>query len=128
MKKQYSNAVCELLMSGSEPVLVLQNLKRTLTTKGHQRIHKEILEGALLLLERKVHLKRSSFTVASQKDIEVLKTHIKASLEKIGGSYTDSHVTIDQTLIGGYVVVANGNAIDASHKQKLVSLYRSITK
>jgi F0F1-type ATP synthase delta subunit len=128
MKKQYINAICELLLSGVAPLIVLQNLKQILITKGHQRIHKEILEGVLVSLERKIQSNKSLVSVASQNDVETLKSVIKTSLEQVGGSFDDARITFDQTLIGGYVVVANGNAIDASHKQKLVSLYRNITK
>jgi len=128
MKKHYITAVTKLLLQGKDADVVFSNLKKVLTAKGHLTIHSQILSGVLQSLERQVVSEGSTIIVAKDADVATLTVAIVKSLEKIGGDAKTAKIVTDATLIGGYVTLHKGLAIDASYKQKLVSLYRSITK
>jgi len=128
MKKHYINAVTELLLQGKDVTVVLFNLQKVLALKGHSKIHSQILAGVVQKLEAQQSASGSTVIVANHDDVASLQQRITASLTKLGANDTPQNVEIDATLIGGYVALHNGQAIDASYKQKLVTLYRAITK
>ncbi len=128
MQKHYINAVVQLLLQGKDVSTVLANLEKTLKTKGHMSIHVAILKAVITQLERTSKTTTSTITVARHADVAKLKEAIEASLEKIGGHRTHATIIEDATLIGGYVATHGSKSIDASFKNKLVTLYRSITK
>jgi F0F1-type ATP synthase delta subunit len=128
MQKHYINAVVQLLLQGKDVSVVLTNLEKTLKAKGHTSIHLAILRGVTKQLERTSKTTTSTITVARHTDVAKLKEAIEASLLKIGGTTSNAAIMEDATLIGGYVATHNSKSIDASYKNKLVTLYRSITK
>ena len=127
MKKHYINAVVQLLLRGKDVAVVLTNLEKTLHDKGHTSIHVAILRAVMAQLERTSKTTTSTITVAKEADTLTLARAIESALEKIGGTKKDATVVIDQTLIGGFIATHNSKSIDASYKQKLVTLYRNIT-
>jgi F0F1-type ATP synthase delta subunit len=128
MQKHYINAVVQLLLQGKDVSVVLTNLEKTLKAKGHTSIHLAILRAVIKQLERTSKTTTSTITVARHTDVAKLKEAIEASLLKIGGTTSNATIVEDATLIGGYVATHNSKSIDASYKNKLVTLYRSITK
>lgn len=127
MKKYYIKAVVELLLQCKDVDVVLANLKKTLTYKGHLSIHLHILQGVLIELAKSQNESSSTLCIANKRDLQKYKDAIEASLVTLGGDTKNAQVSIDETLIGGYVASHNGKLINKSHKQKLVALYRSIT-
>lgn len=128
MKNQYINAVAELLLQGKDADTVLSNLLKVLKEKGHTSIYADILKGVAAKLELYTQNGETTVVVASQEDVKKHSKAIERSLEAIEGSLKTASIEIDQTLIGGFVAIHKGKSIDMSYKQKLVSLYRSITK
>ncbi len=128
MKKHYINAVTQLLLQGKDVAVVLSNLKKVLTKKGHTGIHTQILSGVMQRLLSQQNTDGSTLIVAKAEDVQKLATAIKQSLEKLGGKVEEAKVITDKTLIGGYIALHKGHTIDASYKTKLVALYQSITK
>lgn len=128
MKKHYINAVTQLLLEGRDVAVVLKNLEKVLTLKGHNGIHTQILAGVVQKLEAHHSTEGSTVIVADKDDVAVLQSAIATSLAKLGATESVQNVVTDKTLIGGYIALHNGRAIDASYKQKLVTLYKAITK
>ena len=126
MKKHYIKAVLSLLLQGRGIDVVLENLTKVLKRKGHTSIHVEVLRGVLITLSKIKQTNGSKVAVAKQSDLEKLEKEISQALKSIEGSLKDAQVDIDSTLIGGYVASHNGQRIDATHKTKLLKLYRSI--
>jgi F0F1-type ATP synthase delta subunit len=127
MKEYYETAVCELLAQGVTVSMVLEGLKKTLKKNGHTALHVQVLRGAITKLEQAQKATTTSIRVADEADVAKLKQAITASLKKLEGNYEDAIITIDKTLVGGYIATHNGHSIDVSHKGKLVQLYRNIT-
>lgn len=127
IKQQYIDAVTELLQNGSEVKTVLDGLTRILKAKGHTSLHEQILVGVQKKLEDTGTESISHIAVAKEGDVEALKTKIEATLQEIGGNIKTATIATDTTLIGGYTATHQGKHIDASHKNKLIKLYRTIT-
>lgn len=128
MKKHYIKAVVQLLLQGKDVAVVLENLSRVLKEKGHQQLHVQILQGVAVQLNQQQKNIASVITVANKEDAERQKEAIEAALRALGGSSADAVIAVDKTLIGGFVATYRGKSSDHSYKEKLVSLYRSITK
>jgi len=128
MKKYYIKAVTQLLLQGSDIDAVLKNLASVLKTRGYESIHAAILEGVLRELQLQLSAGAPSVVVAKENDVDTLKHSIERTLQNLGTNLEDARVTVDPTLIGGYIGSYKGNQINKSYKEKLVTLYRSITK
>jgi F0F1-type ATP synthase delta subunit len=90
-------------------------------------IHLAILRAVITQLERTSSTTTSTIIVARHSDVQKLQSAIEASLAKIGGKAEDATIVEDKTLIGGYIATHNSKSLDASYKNKLVTLYRNIT-
>ena len=127
MKKHYIMAVTELLLQGKEVSLVLANLQKTLTEKGYMSIYGAILKGVAKQLQLTEKNASSRVIVANEAHVAKLKEAISASLSQLGGTLMEASIETDPTLIGGYIALHEGKSINRSYKEKLVSLYRTIT-
>lgn len=128
MKKHYIKAVVGLLREGVGIDVVLTNLASTLKRKGHEKLHVPILQGVSKEFARTELSNTPRVTVAKQSDVALLQQAIEQALQKLGAKSNDMQVAIDTTLIGGFTASHKGTVINASYKDKLVSLYRNITK
>jgi len=128
MKKHYVNAVVSLLLQGKEVDVVLKNLALVLKKKGHEKIHASILKGVLLEMRRKQALETTNIILAKEGDRERVEKSLKQALQLLEGDTKTAHIIYDETLIGGFIASHKGKLINRSYKEKLVSLYRSITK
>lgn len=127
MKKYYITAVTNLLLQGGDVDAVLKNLKNVLTKKGHLSIYKQILDGVLLKLHSEKRTNTSHVTVAKETDLVTLSAQIQDALQSLEGAVKDAKITTDKTLVGGFIASHGGKLINNSYKQKLVTLYRSLT-
>jgi F0F1-type ATP synthase delta subunit len=129
MKKHYIKAVVAILLEGKDVDVVLKNLKATLQRKGHEKLHAEILKGVMTNLSLHKDMHASHVVVAKEHDLLTQKEAIKEALATLGGdNETDMRVSIDKTLIGGFIASHRGSLINRSYKEKLVALYRRVTK
>lgn len=128
MKKHYITAVTDLLLKGGDVDAVLANLKTVLVRKGHEKLHTSILRGVLTELTVRKDLHTPFVFVASEADIARFREAITETLQTLNAPVGEMQVTVDDTLIGGYIATHEGKLINRSYKEKLVSLYRSITK
>jgi F0F1-type ATP synthase delta subunit len=124
--RDYTSAVTELIREGLGEELVLTNLKRMLTTRGHLRLYPQILRT----LEREAIRNEAhdtvTVTLAKASDGEALKSHINEAIRSLEG--TAHTITIDPTITGGFIAATGEKRVDASYKKQLLTLYRSLTK
>jgi len=69
---------------------------------------------------------RTVVRVPNNQAYQQLKHEIADTLTSLTAT-SEPVITFDETLIGGYQVEVDGTRVDASHKQHLLTLYRSIT-
>lgn len=128
MKKHYIKAIVQLILQGRDVDAVLTDLDRVLVDAGHESLKSSVLKGVVIELEARLKTHASSVIVASASAVSSQEDDIAKALEKLGGSLPEAVVTVDPTIIGGYIASHNAVQINNSHKEKLVGLYRSITK
>ncbi len=64
--------------------------------------------------------------VVSQEDITNLSTDIEAAFLALGAAEEKRRITIDPTLIRGFVARAHGTQIDKSAKKTLLAMHQSL--
>ncbi len=128
MKKHYVQAVLQLLEEGKDIDTVLISLHDTLQRKGHTKLHESILSAVLTQLVRITATEGALVTVAKESDSQKYQSAIQEALKELRSDGASLRTKVDETLIGGFTVEYNNTRIDRSYKEKLVSLYRAITK
>lgn len=121
--KDYVEATYKVLAENEDTKHVLGSLSVYLKKRGLLKLYPAILRG----LEAKVIHKEKSLVpriiVAREKDVERHKTEIQAYMSE----ERTPHITIDPTIIGGFIIKTKGTYIDHSHKSKLLQAYHRIT-
>jgi F0F1-type ATP synthase delta subunit len=120
----YIQATSSLLSDGKEFNDVIKRLKTVLDEKGHQKLFRSILLGLQRKTERTISDNVATVSVARKKDLKDLKDKINNSLSEIEAK--DFQASVDETIIGGFVVEHDNKIIDKSYKSRLVALYRSL--
>lgn len=128
MKKNYIIAVTQLLLQGSPVDDVLKQLNQTLAIKGHSSLLVQILRGVVQQLATTPDNQDPHIFLAASTDRQMLLDKIEQSLQILHTDSSHAQISEDPTLIGGYIVSYKDKRIDNSYKQKLVTLYRSLTK
>ena len=125
MKDHYINATLTLLAEGAATDKILSDLKRVLEAKGHTRLYASILRGLLRQMDAKQHTGDVTIILAKEADLTKHKEAIESALER----YTDGPdhtTTVDENIIGGFVLRFGNTVLDQSYKTRLVKLYRSL--
>jgi F0F1-type ATP synthase delta subunit len=125
MKDTYVAAVHQALNDGTDPELVITGLKRVLTERGHERLLAPVLR-TVLTLNTTSRTRTTLIRVASNADLAANKAAIEAALADCQAT-DEPEVIVDDTVVGGWQVEANGTRVDASYKTALTTLYRAIT-
>lgn len=128
MKKHYVQAVLQLLAAGKDIDTVLASLHDMLQKKGHIKLHESILSAVLRELVRMEATQGALVTVAKESDAQKYRSAIQQTLSVLHTEADTVRTVVDPTLIGGFTAEYNNTRIDRSYKERLVSLYRSVTK
>ena len=129
MKSDYAGALIAVLDDGMPIEQALEGLLRVMKAKQHEKLYAPVLQEALRALEAKNGAKHAVVMVAHEADAQRLKGEIKAALTELrADSKTDVLTSINETLIGGYLVSYGGKEKDGSYKKALKSLYESVIK
>lgn len=109
---------------GADAQSLVANLKTVLARTKQERMLPAIARE-FRLLARRQKLEEPTVTVARQGDLELLYPSIKEVLVRLSAS--DTHrTTVDDSLIGGFVVTAHNRRFDASDKSMLANLYQTL--
>ena len=127
MKNHYITATLELIYTGKDINEVLEGLKKAQAARGHDRLFVPVLRGVLRTLSSEKAGQDALVVVSAETDYQTQVEAIKTALSDLGAT-SEPVVKVDPTLVGGFVAEANYQQINASYKQKLVTLYRSLTK
>lgn len=96
-----------------------------------ERGHVSLLSLIVREYEKIVHERSSSeevhIRIARTGDRDKHGKRIEQDLKALGVTDRPAHVTVDETVIGGYALEANGISVDRTYKQALVELYSSLT-
>lgn len=126
MKESYVTAVLELLAAGTAPDEVVKGLKSTLTARRQEGLLLPVLERVVTVLEAS-DSENVVITVASEKATTELKETVTKAVKSLDADAATQKIVIDPSIIGGSVVQYRSKVVDASYKQALIQLYRSLT-
>ena len=126
----YATALYQVL-DGVEHHTHDQLLKRFVDVVKSRR-HERLFPAIVRAFERKImraqqgHVAHITFAHATDaNDVDGL---LQKDLRELGAQDASRIMTQDSTLIGGYVITARGQRVDASYKRALVEMYHSLIR
>jgi len=99
-----------------------------LRERGYERLLPSIVREYEKIVHERSTSEEVHIRVARPEDKEKYEARINEDLATLKALGKPTHVAVDESIIGGYVVEAHGTAIDRTYKQALVTLYSSLTK
>lgn len=126
MKRAYSRACIELLLSGKAPETVFAGLKTTLDQKGYQKLLVPILRDMLRELSRVDLYDHTNVHTTDAVTFKKLEKEIEESLATHSFNKEYS-VVYDETLVGGFTLKNRNKLLDKSFKRSLIRLYTSFS-
>ncbi len=123
--KTYAQAFIELLQTGTRHEDALSGLDATLARRGHTKLKRHILTIVHRTLEAKRSTENAELVVARNGDEARYTKAIELVCKSLGVTKPAS-ATVDETLIGGFILTTGTKRVDRSYKRTLSNLYRSI--
>ena len=123
--ENYAQASYEALKGGMDVEAVLVRLKEILEKNGHGGLLKESIRELLVQLEKDEADNTAHLVVAKAGDAKRYEKDV-AEFMRVRGieQYTTS---VDEALVGGFVIRGKGHELNASYKKSLLTIYRSLT-
>jgi F0F1-type ATP synthase delta subunit len=123
--KDYITASYKILEKTQDAKAVLTSLKSYLKKRGLEKLYSRVLLGLIEKSERTQKHSGVHVYVAREYDLKKHELEIKKDITtyNLPLEYTTS---VDETLVGGYVITTKGARIDRSHKHKLLTAYRAL--
>lgn len=104
------------------PSITADSVVAFLKSKGAVSLLPRVLASLQRIAEKATSGER--VVVATKKDTDAAL----ASAAVVGIDPKHAQVTVDDTLIGGYIVSKKGSQIDTSYKSALLSMYRAAVR
>jgi F0F1-type ATP synthase delta subunit len=98
-----------------------------LTGRGHARLLPSVVREYEKIVHERSSSEETHVRVARASDTEKYKKQIEHDLTALNAHGRPTNVTVDESVVGGYSLEANGTRIDRTYKQALVELYSSLT-
>jgi len=113
--------------NAAAPDMLIGRFVELLAGRGHAKLLPAVTREYEKILHERSSSDEVHVRVARASDREKYDDRITADLATLGAEGQAAHVTVDETVIGGYALEANGTRIDRTYKQALVELYSSLT-
>lgn len=126
MKNAYVTALTESILTGTDIETALTRLRARLERQGHMRLYGQILKASARVLSAK--LKETVPQVVVARLGQVSDEILRAAIARLGSTETAYEQSVDETIVGGFIVRFKDHVLDASYKSRLLDLYRQITK
>lgn len=115
----YAHALMRLIEEGAKPAEAVKKLHALLEREGRANLLPSIGRAFERLAAKKANRDRAVLTIAREKD--------EAKARKESG-VKDAEIAIDESLIGGWRLEADGMLQDASWKTSLLNIYQNVTR
>ncbi len=121
----YAEALYEAAATTDEATQesMVANLVRILDERGHRALLPAIAREYERLERRRSVRERREVRVARAVDRDKHADAIKRDAEKLGVDPAQCVTRIDESVVGGYAIEANGTRLDKTHKRALLELY-----
>lgn len=114
--KRYQKAAADLLKSGEDVKALLKGIRSAMERRGHLKLYPAFLRSLIRVYPKVESREQAELIVAKEADGQVYKKQ-----------FSDAKITVDPTIIGGYVHIKDHAREDNSYKQKLLTWYRRAT-
>jgi F0F1-type ATP synthase delta subunit len=127
--RQYAEALYRAAHAhnAAPPAVLIDRFVELLAERGHTALLPTVVREYEKILHERSSNDEVHVRVARREDRDAYDARITADLTALGAHDRPVHVSVDETVIGGYAVEANGTRIDRTYKQALVELYSSLT-
>ena len=105
---------------------IFQNLLRILKERGHSTLLTSITREYEKITERKEGHNELLIRVADSSDVDTFVSQIEKDTQTLKAGTLGKKVVVDDTLVGGYELRANGTRIDRTYKRSLLTLYNNL--
>lgn len=119
MEKAYAQALWELIQKGEKPKEAVTKIHKVLAERGRAALMPAVGKAFERLAQREAQKNRSVLVVARKSD--------ESKARKESGAQ-DAELSIDESIIGGWLHYEKGQVRDESWKNALVSIYNSATR
>lgn len=130
MKKaqQYAEALFEASLNKDDVELerIVTNFRLLLEQNGHLALMGAVLRELEKLTKQRGSSAELVIRVTQSSDVETFREKIEADILTLNATQLPKKVLIDETLIGGYEVRANGKRIDRTYKRSLLTMYTNL--
>lgn len=106
----------------------VENFIALLTSHGHTKLLPRITEEFVRIAKRRHTTTNCTVRVARRADLERYKNAIAKDTETLQATSLRQEALVDDTLIGGYEVRAQGMRIDRTHKRALITLFETLKR
>ena len=124
----YAEALYEATIRADEATreTMVTNLVRILDERGHYALLPAIVREFERLERRRSVRERMEVRLARPEDREKHVEAIRRDAENLGVDPARCATRIDESVVGGYAIEANGKRIDRTHKRALLELYTKL--
>jgi F0F1-type ATP synthase delta subunit len=126
--QQYAEALFLATRNASEEKLdaVAIRVVQLLDEKGHRTLLPAILRELEKINQKRGGLEETLIRVAKKTDATVFQSSIDTDIKSLNATQLPQKVEVDDTLIGGYEVIANGKRFDRTYKRSLLTMYTNL--
>lgn len=126
--QQYAEALYRAAHSNhtTDAGTLVDRLVTIVRERGHLRLLPAITREYEMLVTMRSTSDEAHVRVARTTDNDTHHARIARDLATLGAPEQPVRVVVDETVIGGYSVEANGTRIDRTYKRALLELYSSL--
>ncbi len=126
--QQYAEAIFQASRNKNDVELeaVSVNTRTILENQGHVALLPVIVRELEKLLKKRENSVEAVISVAKEEDVSKFTESIAKDVNKLCAEKMSKRVIVDETLIGGYEVRANGKRIDRTFKRSLLTMYTKL--
>ncbi len=126
--QQYAEAIFQASRNKSEVELetVSVNTRALLERQGHVALLPAIVRELEKLTKKRKSSDEVVISIATKEDVNKFTESIVKDINKLNAENLSKRVIVDETLIGGYEVRANGERVDRTFKRSLLTMYTKL--
>jgi len=126
--QQYAEALFQATRTKNDAELdrIAIQFRSLLEARGHLALLPAVVRELEKLFTQRTNAAEVVIRVAKHSDAETLSDTIKADIQTLDATHLPTHVLVDETLIGGHEVRAQGKRIDRTYKRSLLTLYTNL--
>ena len=119
MEKAYAQALWEMIQKGEKPKEAVVKIHKALAERGRLALMPAVGRAFERLAQREAQKNRSVLVVARKSD--------ETKARKESGA-KEAELSVDENIIGGWLLYDKGQVRDESWKSALLSIYTSATR